>query len=318
MNIIYTVCNRSSLPHALALGESVRQHQPDDIFYIGWVDNIPTPSLPDFFRIIPVTSLDIPSWAEMINHYYDFELLAACRPWFAKKILEVNPLYHRLTFFAPTVLLLQPVESIIGGQAEIFLTPHITHPLSKPSPLEDKRILNIGMFHAGSWSIRKSEQTLDFLNWWAVRTLDRAKFDLCEGMCMDQLWLNFAPVRIYKWKKISEPTWHYGLHRFVNNPLELANGQFTINDNSLLTVDFAGLLFFDPIWSDYAGLASGNTAFTQLLSHYRKIIAETGKIPLSGVPGYGRVAKIKASRILRNKLASKLNDITEYIDQYEI
>ncbi|CAG5004457.1 hypothetical protein DYBT9275_03374 [Dyadobacter sp. CECT 9275] len=319
MNIIYTVCNRSSLPHALALGASVMEHQPGDIFYIGWVDNRPVPHLPEQYRIIPVTDLAIPLWQQMTEQYYDFELLPACRPWFAKKIMELNPHCNRLTFFAPTVLLLNSVESVIGRQAEMTLTPHITSPLRKSAPLEDKRILNIGMFHAGSWSIRKSTQTLDFLNWWAVRTLDRAKYDLCDGMCLDQLWLNFGPVRIHNWEKVSEPSWHYGLHRLPNHPLEAANGQFSVGGNTLLSVDFAGLLFFDPIWSDYAGMARRSIAFQELVSYYRTLLAAAGpEATPKGTPGYGQIPEIKAGRILRNKLAAKLSDITEFIDQYQI
>jgi hypothetical protein len=48
MNIIYTVCNRTNLAHALTLAESAFKFQPDHTFFLCWADSIPLTSLPDY------------------------------------------------------------------------------------------------------------------------------------------------------------------------------------------------------------------------------------------------------------------------------
>lgn len=319
MNIIYTVCNRISLPHAIALAESVSQHQPDDHFILGWVDTAPVPEIHTGCKAISINELQISSWNEMAASYYDFELVAACRPWFAKHIFATHADCNRLTFLAPTVMLLQPIEEIIAADHDIILTPHIEKALPKTSSLLDRRILNIGMFHSNSWTMRRCDQTLEFLNWWTVRTIDRAKYDLCNGMCMDQLWLNYAPVRIFNWAKAKGKGWHYGLHSLPYGPLRLENGQYTIGDNPLYTVDFAGLLLFDPIWTDYSSLSAHGQIFKNLLKVYKKKISSIeSQSGMSGNAGYGLSPEISSLRTVRNNWATRLKKVTTFIDQFQI
>ena len=318
MNIIYTVCNRTSLPHAIALAESVAQHQPGDEFFIGWVDSAPIPELPANCQVLDIHSLRIPSWNEMLKNYFDFELLAACRPWFAKYIFENMVDCQRLTFLAPTVLLMQSFETLVGMHRDIILTPHIIKPLPKSSALLDRRILNIGMFNSNSWTMKRCAQTIEFINWWCIRTIDRAKYNLCEGMCMDQLWLNFAPVRIYNWSKASAGNWHYGLHSISNYRMEMKNGAYTVENAPLLSVDFTGLLMFDPIWSDYSSLTSQDSIFLKLLKEYRKKVYQIeSQYNIKGTPGYGVVPEISSMRTVRNKWATQLKKVTSFIDQIQ-
>ena len=316
MNIIFTVCNRTNLSNAITLGKSVMQH-PGNIFYLCWVDKVTLSKLPENIKLLTVSELDIPQWQQMTEHYYDFELLPACRPWFAKHLISLHPDKHTFAFFAPTVLLFKPIENIFDPNSGLLLTPHIAKPLEKSSILDDKRILNIGMFHAGSWILNKNEESLKFLDWWAIRTIDRAKFDLCNGMCMDQLWLNFALVRITNAHQIAHHGWHYGLHSVLNKKLDFQNEQYSVDGDPLISVDFAGLGFFDPIWSDHAALLSRNKTFKKLFSDYQKNLSSFRSfLPLESKPGYGLVPKINKNRMLRKKIKGKLKSITAFIDQF--
>jgi hypothetical protein len=315
MNIIFTVCNRSSLANALALANAAMQY-PGSIFYLCWVDNIEIPNLPGNVRLLPVSSLKLPQWEQMAANYYDFELLPACRPWFAKYLLETHADVNTLVFLAPTVFLYKSLDTIISNDAGMQVTPHITGALRKSDLLDDKRILNVGMFHAGSWVLRRNEKTSQFLNWWAERTLDRAKFDLCNGMCMDQLWLNFVLVRIPDAKQLTNEGWHYGLHSVLNKKIEHRNGEYAVNGQPLVSADFAGLEFFDPIWSDHAPLLAQSGLFKQLYSDYQKVLALEKKGLPAGKPGYGRIPDIKTNRLLRKKITGSLRSITRFIDQF--
>lgn len=317
MNIIYTVCNRTNLNHALVLADSVLRHQPNDTFYLCWVDTLPLNNLPSHIKLLDVAQADIPQFKNMEAQYYHFELLPACRPWFALEILRKNPGCERITFLAPTVLLTQSTEDVANTGADILLTPNINKPLAPSDILDDKRILNVGMFHSGSWVLKPGPLTIQTLQWWADRTMDRAKFDLCNGMNTDQLWLNYVPVWVPDTAQAKHPGWHYGLHAVLNRNLVSAKNSLSVDNQPLISVDFAGLDHFDPIWSNHAGLLQKSSALKALYSDYKRSLKNLPTYAQAyGAPGYGKQADIKKNRILRNKLADKLKALTVYIDQF--
>ncbi|MEO6284007.1 MAG: hypothetical protein ABIN80_18575 [Dyadobacter sp.] len=317
MNIIYTVCNRTNLNHALVLVESALRHQPNDTFYLCWVDTLPLKDLPSHIKLLTVAESNIPHFKGMEAQYYHFELLPASRPWFGLEILRRNPECERITFLAPTVLLTKSIEEVAGTNSDVVLTPNINKPLASSTILDDKRILNIGMFHSGSWILKPGPLTIQTLQWWADRTVDRAKFDLCNGMNTDQLWLNYVPVWVPDTVQVSNPGWHYGLHAVLNRNLVSTKEGFSVDTQPLISVDFAGLDHFDPVWSDHAALLSKNAALRELYSDYKKSVKKTPVLVQNdGIPGYGKPADIKKNRISRNKLAGKLKALTVYIDQF--
>ena len=304
------------MPHALALADSVLLHQPNHTFYLCWVDNAPI-QVPSHIKLMTIEQAEIPDWNAMEARYYNFELLAACRPWFALALLRKQTDCENLVFLAPSVLLVKPFDEVINPAADIHLTPNIRKPLAASKLLDDKRILNIGMFHSGSWILKRGEKTLKMLNWWAERTADRAAFDLCNGKNMDQLWLNYTLVWIPQTTQIAHPGWHYGLHSILNNDLQLKNGEHQIAGKPLISLDFAGLDYFDPVWSDHIGLMPANQAFRALFNNYKKTLNKyKDSIPADRVPGYGKNPKIQENRILRNNVAAKLKSITSFIDQF--
>ncbi|KAA0991600.1 hypothetical protein [Dyadobacter aurulentus] len=317
MNIIYTVCNRTNLAHALTLADSVSKFEPDTVFYLCWVDAAPLKELPSHIQAVDISRIEIPRWESWVQEYFDFELLAAARPWVAKWLLNLHPDCELLTFLAPTVLLYQSVTPVLDQGTEFYLTPNILKPLAKSEVLDDKRILNVGMFHSGSWILKNSETTKKTLDWWRSRTLDRAAFDLCNGMNMDQLWMNYIPVWIPKTKIISNPAWHFGLHAILNNRLSENAGKYTVDETSLISADFAGLTYFDAVWSNHQALAGQNPAFQNLLKQYKESLKSYQKyLPNSELPVYGKLAYIRKYRVLRNNVAKKLSAVTEYIDQF--
>jgi hypothetical protein len=253
----------------------------------------------------------------MERRYYDFELIAASRPAFALALLKKHPECSQITFFAPSVLLFRSFQEILSPEADVFLTPNLTKPLPASKILDDKRILNVGMFHAGSWVLRPGAATLKSLRWWATRTIDRAHFNLCDGMNMDQLWLNYLPIWNKETTIIRNTGWHFGLHAVLNQKLTQETGQYQVGGEELITVDFAGLDFFDPVWSNHAALASKDPLFRNLAKQYRQSVQNNAaNVPAGVTPPYGKSIQIKKYRLFRNNIAKKLKVLTTYIDQF--
>ena len=316
MKIIFTVCNRSQLPNALALGESVLHFHPEITFYIGWADTVPLPKVKDGINILPVEEINVPEWGQMCAHYYDFELVAASRPWFAKGLLKKHKACEQITFLAPTTLLFSSMQSL-NITADLSLTPHISKPLAISQNLDDKRILNIGMFHSGSWILKAGEPANTLLDWWSHRTIDRAKFDLCNGMCMEQLWLNYAPIWVKNTVQIQHSGWHYGLHSILNKDLREEKGGFWVDDENLISVDFAGLNNYHPVWSDHSKLVDRNSSFKRLFNNYETTLKKYHKGNNSEQASFGKPSNISSQRILRRNIAGKLKALTTFVDKFQ-
>jgi hypothetical protein len=133
---------------------------------------------------------------------------------------------------------------------------------------------------------------------------------------MDQLWLNYAPIWVEKTVQTSHPGWHYGLHSILNKSLAENNGSFLVENEKLISIDFAGLMQFDPIWSDYAALANQNPVFKKLHKAYIEKVKTFDKTQPGKEPGYGIIPKISDQRLLRKNITGKLKAITKFIDQY--
>lgn len=318
MTAFFTVCNRHQLPGAIALGKSIREHHKGARFFIGWADEADLPGLPDGMEIVPVSDLELPQLAQMSVRYYDFELVHALRPWFARHLLEQRPAISGLVFLAPTAMVYRSFEHLSDPAKDLLLTPHIVRRLPESRGLDDKRILNIGMFHSNAWIARRSESVQNLLDWWSTRTIDRASFDLCNGMCLDQLWLNYAPVYASRSFIIRDPLWHLGLHNCLLYPVKVENAIPIVNGERVYTVDFAGLYGYHPVWSDHTALVAGHGGWTSLLGSYRKNLETLKEFSLPGNAAYGRPASISSVRNFRRSVKSKLDSLTELVDQFEI
>jgi len=316
MNIAYTVCNRNSLANALTLGKSYLEHHPDRTFYIGWTDKFMQLTLPEGFELIQITEIGIPDLKAMSNLYYDFEMVPASRPWFGLFLIRQFPQLKKLTFFSPTTFIYQKIDGLEKKCKSMLLTPNILKPLPQSSSLLDRNILNIGMAHSGSWILKPNQQTISFLEWWSNRTFDRAKFDLCNGMCMDQLWLNYALSWIDGARFISNPGWHTGLHTLPHHIVNAENK--SVSDNELITADFTGLADYHPVWSDHKKLLNTSKPFRKLLKrYYIEISKQTGNTDLS-VPGYGMPTRISAFRENRKAVSRQLRRVTGIIDKLSL
>lgn len=318
MKIVFTVCNRHQLPHALTLGASLRRHNPDYRFILGWADASPLGGLPDWVQLIRIEQLELSDWGAMTQRYYDFELLAASKPFFARFILHKNPQCTELIYLAPVTWVLGSLDLVIYPEAFLQLTPHRLTPIRSNPYLDDKAILNIGMYHAHSWILHPDGQENALFDWWCERTVDRAYFNLCQGMCLDQLWMNYLPVVFQGVQIVRNPGWHYGLHAVPNHSFSNEEG-YLVDGKPLVTVDFAGLESYHPVWSNYTGLVDSDQEWTKIRTAYRREL-RSQRIPAleESSIAYGKNPGIKSFRKQRKGVVGVLSQVIEQIETYDL
>lgn len=318
MKIAFTVCNRYQLSHALVLANSLKKYNPNRTFFLGWVDRMQLPDLPDWINAVPVESLEIADWTGMEQRYYDFELLAACKPFFARHILAAFPDCEELAFLSPTTQVFDSLDLVADQSAFLQLSPQRLRPISQPAGrLDDKRILNTGMYQAGSWLMHPDGQETAFLNWWVERMTDRGYLDLCAGMCLDQLWLNYLPIFYERVKTIRHPGWHYGLPAVPGSNFAFTNSKYLVDENPLITLDFAGLEGHHPVWSDHSDLIKDSALWSDLRNSYRTSLREHELPNKEASLPHGKAAPIKSNRRYRKRAVRFLKKVIARIHTFD-
>lgn len=320
MKIVFTVCNRDQLKNALCLGKSFLSFNPDYKFFIGWAESAPVDNLPDWVETIEVNSLTNSPWKEMADKYYTHEFLAALKPFFIQELVHNYPEFEELIYLSPTTFILGPIDRVLDRNSFLQLTPHRTQPIDEsPScDLDDKRVLNIGMFTSGAIILHPSEQIQSLVSWWKKRAIDRHYLDLCNGMAMDQLWLNYAPAYFKDVSVIQQGGWHLGLHSAIGTTLNLQNEGYMVNDVPLISVEFAGVTEYHPIWSDHSKLITNDKNWTKLRNFYSEQCAPFEKFDSFSGVSYGKKIKIKRYRSIRKKVVKALTSVISSIEHFDL
>lgn len=241
--LFFTLCHINQLPEAHVLGDSIKLHHPNADFRIGLVDKkdrIPG-NFKSHYTVIDITEPKIEALDEMAKQYTLSELLANCKPFFAKYFLQQS---DKLVYFDCTTVLYNPID-FIGNSLNtynIIIVPQLLHAGVHP---DEKQILNTGIFHSGFLALRNSEETSHFINWWGNNTAKKGHTDLCKGFNADQLWLEHVPnfyegVLIEKNEGLNLGSWN-----LPERLIDKSNN--TVNSKALISLNFKGMKY----WPEY-------------------------------------------------------------------
>jgi hypothetical protein len=243
--IAFTICSVNYLAQAKVLGESLKKFQPDYQYYIGLVDKLDQAKLSadplsaDFlsadllprFTMIEVADLQIDGWEQMYDQYNIIELNTAVKPFY------MNYFYDKMgadqvIYFDPDIQLFSELTELNEalGSNQIVLTPHITSPLMDDYQPRERDINNVGVFNLGFIGTSKGPETKAFLQWWMHKLRYECYSDLPNGMFVDQLWVNFAPMfynSVYTLKHKGYNMAYWNLHE---RNLTKNNDTWSVND----------------------------------------------------------------------------------------
>jgi hypothetical protein len=235
--IVITICSINYLAQAKTLGDSLLKYNPDYQFLIGLVDRldqsaIEKSQLPSY-PIIELHTIGIEDLDQMCDKYNITELNTAVKPFFLEYVYATYSEAEIVHYFDPDIIVYQPLTIIEDALAtnSLFLTPHITSPYPDENRPQERDHLNTGIFNLGYLGTRRTENTAKFLTWWKDRLRDHCYIDLANGMFVDQIWANFAPVfydDVYVSRHLGLNMAYWNLHeRSITNdeePYEI-NGQ---------------------------------------------------------------------------------------------
>ncbi|MFC0183633.1 hypothetical protein SAMN04515674_11749 [Pseudarcicella hirudinis] len=327
-SLIYTICSANNLYQAFALGFSLKKTNPDYRFVIGLIDKKPQTDFEYPFSVISIDELHHAPFREMSERYSIIELNCACKPVFAKYFLNYFP-NTELIYMDTDIWVMNNIDEIITNLVEkdydIILTPHITRPIGDQEEWSEKNFLNAGLYNAGFFALKKTENTIKMLDWWENRLFDRGYLDYCKGMGADQLWLNFVPL--FFEKVLVEYNPGYNLAYWNLNEREISlnpAGQYMADAG--YPVKFFHFSGFSP---EMPNLISRHLPKTQiqrypvlkeLFNEYQRVLLENHYYFFKGiVPAYGIYTPPAKPKGLVSKLIDKGSwKVINFIENFEV
>lgn len=251
MKICYTVCSLNRLGQVLALAASVRRYNSDYRFVLcladEWQGRIEAASFKDL-EVIALSELGLPEHNELSARYNIFELSCALKAYFGQHLYrKYNPDF--LLYFDTDLLVYSNFSPIEEGFSTggILLTPHYTQPFPDKDkfPLE-RDVLNAGLYNGGFVGLKKTKAAEDFLAWWQQRLKTQGYNNVCEGMMVDQLWLNLVPLYFPETVVSRHPGCNLAYWNLHERRLEETASGFAVNGEPLVFFHFSGFRIHQP------------------------------------------------------------------------
>lgn len=200
MTLAFTICSVNYLAQARTLGDSLRKTNPNFQYVIGLVDKLSEAKLPAAlmppYPMLEVDQIGIPDFAAMCDRYDITELNTAVKPFYIDYLYETYPDATQVIYFDPDIIVYQPLTKLTQDldTYSMVLTPHTCSPTPDWERPNEQHHLNTGIYNLGFIGLRRDATARQFVNWWKQRLVYECRIDLCEGLFVDQHWVNFAPV----------------------------------------------------------------------------------------------------------------------------
>ena len=252
MKVAFTICSNNYLAQAKTLGDSLKSTNPDYAFVIGLVDIFSDEIDYTFFQpyeIVPIDKIGIPDFEAMVDKYDITELNTAVKPYLFNFLFKRNEKVESVLYFDPDIYIYRGLDFLEGCLAEnnIVVTPHFMTPIFDNFRLGEPDILNAGLYNLGFLGVARSTESQKFLDWWMIKLKDQCLIDLANGLFVDQLWVNFAPLyfeKVFILRHLGYNIAYWNLHeRALTNR---DNSYFVNTDFPLVFFHFSGFNFNNP------------------------------------------------------------------------
>lgn len=315
MKIAYTVCSLNRLGQILVLAKSLLQHNPDYHFIVGLADEIndrvDIKSFP-FIEFIPLSALQIPQLDKLDKQYDIFELSCALKAFYGSFFYKKhNP--DIILYFDTDICVYSSFDTIEEAlnNHSILLSPHFISPVPGDGkyPLE-RDVLNAGLYNGGFMGVKNSPTAKQFLSWWQQRLLDQGFNNVCEGMMVDQLWLNLVPIYFQNVHLLTHEGCNLAYWNMHERKLTEKDAQYFANDKPLIFFHFSGFKIDKPMLLSTHQTRfklSDNKALKSLVENYADLLtANHFASYLSIECAYGKKKPVKHHSVPKKILMSAL------------
>jgi hypothetical protein len=118
------------------------------------------------------------------------------KPFFFEHFFKKTYASASVIYFDPDIIVYQPLIRLSKSLEthSIVVTPHTIEPTPDWKTPNELNHLNTGVFNLGFVGLRNDDTARRFVAWWQQRLTYECRIDLCNGLFVDQHWVNFAPI----------------------------------------------------------------------------------------------------------------------------
>lgn len=286
MTIAFTICSINYLAQARTLRDSLKNSNPDILFFVGLVDRLDNVTfeesfVPDF-PLVEIHKIGIEGFEEMCDRYNITELNTAVKPFYFTYFFNQYPEADKVIYFDPDIIVYQPLTELLGNldKHEAVLTPHLLTPINDRLKPNELHHLNTGIYNLGFVAFRKSEATIAFIKWWEEKLRYECLIDLCNGLFVDQNWMNFLPIFVQNTHIERDPGYNAAYWNMHERTFSTENGTVLVNQsNPLIFFHYSG---YDPAQPEHISKYQDRFTFTErkdldrLFNYYHDNLIKNG------------------------------------------
>jgi len=216
-----TILSTNYLPKALALAESLRQHEDGALLHILFIDVAHDDGLPQLDGVVclstEVLGLRERTVLELTMSYDLVEFATAVKPLLLSALLERT---EQVFYLDPDTYVTSPMAEL-GGALEasaggILLTPHFLAPPRPGTEFSDGHMLLVGVNNLGFCGVDR--RTGEFLDWWWGHLRRECLYDPLAGLFVDQKWLDIGSS-LFQAATLRHPGYNVGVANLAERPL---------------------------------------------------------------------------------------------------
>jgi ADP-heptose:LPS heptosyltransferase len=243
---VCTIASLNYLPQIQTLKDSLRKWAPDwDQFTLFGEDPVLREKISPYHdNFLLPDEIEAPRWREMAFSYDCTEFNTSIKPFLMRTLLKRG--YDAVFYFDPDIEVyssLKDLETWIS-QYDAVLTPHITKPYSVEEPgfPRNEDFIRVGQFNLGFLGLRRSVETLAFLDWWAGCLETKCLKEGTSDYFVDQFWASAIPSFIRSTKIIHNEGYNFAYWNLPQRSLSRSSEGWATKDGPLVFFHFSGLI----------------------------------------------------------------------------
>ena len=240
--IICTSICANYLPKAMTLAASVKKYIPDAFFVLCLLEKEHPEKLeafPHFDAVVLAKDLGWESFDSFIFRHTIVEAATAVKGQLLLHLFEKYQSEDKVVYLDPDVRVYADFVELreLLDEHSLILAPHLLRPGNIDMEISS---LAHGCYNLGFIALRRGNNALAFMQWWAARLFSYCYDDKARGLFTDQRWVDLAPcffdVFVLKHHGYDFATWS-----LLNCQLEDVGGNILVNGDPLRFIHFSGL-----------------------------------------------------------------------------
>lgn len=243
---VFTIASNNYLAYVRVLMNSVRAAHPEARLCLCLADRPVSgfDASQEVFEVVPADSIGIPTFDDMVVRYDIMEFNTAVKPYMIRWLFDHSDT-DLVIYLDPDIRVygrLDPVTDCFARGASMVLTPHITQPLEDGRTPNDHHMLQAGTFNLGFIGVRRCDEALRFVDWWARRLATQAVSDIGNNLFTDQRWCDLAPSFVDALAVLKDPGCNVAYWNLAHrNVARDAAGRWTVDRGPLTFFHFSGV-----------------------------------------------------------------------------